>query len=192
MFTIYTFARQLSLSDNCAILFQAFIKILDANVNNLPSPNNNILANNPILTQPISQLTQASTPSGIANYVTSNQHSSQMMNHFSNTPPILSITYLLFSNSNTGSSSLTNDRLSHTTDLATLTLETLYLLARQMGGRFFVFSPMFDRILIRNNNYSKLYEQLMVNCRDASFHTFWANQNFLSGKLILIKFLFYF
>lgn len=98
-----------------------------------------------------------------------------------NTPPILSITYLLFSNSNTGATSLTNERLNQTTDLATLTLETLYLLARQMGGRFFVFAPMFDRILIRNSSYSKLYEQLMMNCRDASFHAFWANQNFLNG-----------
>ena len=184
------------MSDNCAILFQSFIKILETNVNNLPPPSSTILASNPILTQPISQIIQStpSTSSAVSSnssQIQSNQQAAlthhyypqtSNMHQLPNTPPILSITYLLFSNSNTGSSSLTNDRLSHTTDLATLTLETLYLLARQMGGRFFVFAPMFDRILIRNNNYSKLYEQLMVNCRDASFHTFWTNQNFVSGK----------
>lgn len=196
MFTIYNFARQLSLSDNCAILFQSFIKILETNVGNLPLPSNNILGNNPLLTQSISQLSQSSSSANLTNSDTAlsnqqppivihnhNQYRQNLnMQQLANTPPILSITYLLFSNSNTGSNSLTNERLSLTTDLATLTLETLYLLARQMGGRFFVFAPMFDRILIRNSSYSKLYEQLMMNCRDSCFHAFWANQNFVTGK----------
>lgn len=195
LYTIYVFARQLSLSDNCAILFQSFIKILEMNVNQLPAPSNTILSNNPLLTTSISQLTQQQQqqqqqtsphqqPSHQLSMAIHHHYHPQNPNlqQFANTPPILSITYLLFSNSNTGSTSLTNERLNHTTDLATLTLETLYLLARQMGGRFFVFAPMFDRILIRNSNYSRLYEQLMINCREASFHTFWANQNFVSGK----------
>lgn len=183
MFTIYTFARQLSLSDNCAILFQSFIKILESNATNLPGPNSTILASNPLLTQSIAQLSQQLT----SQQSQSIQHQQNQLQQFQNTPPILSITYLLFSNSNTGSTNLTSERLSHTTELATLTLETLYLLARQMGGRFFVFAPMFDRILIRNSAYSKMYEQLMINCREASFHTFWANQNFVTGKFKKIK-----
>lgn len=180
MFTIYTFARQISLSDNCAILFQSFIKILEQNSASLPSPNTTVLANNPLLTQSIASLgiTSASTQQL---QVPNQQHS--FMPNVQNAPPILSITYLLFSNSNTGLTNLTNEKLTNETDLGTLTLETLYLLARQMSGRFFVFAPMFDRILIKNRNYSKLYEQLMVNCREASFHTFWANQNSAIGIL---------
>jgi phosphatidylinositol kinase/protein kinase (PI-3 family) len=147
MFTIYTFARQITLSDNCAILFQSFIKILEQFSDKLPAPSQSV-------TQ---QLTQQSTQP--ASY---------------QAPPILSITYLLFSNSNTGSPSLTNEKLNASTDLGTLTIETLYLLSRQMSGRFFVYAPMFDRILLKNKNYSKLYEQLMINCREATYHTLWS------------------
>lgn len=174
MYTIYTFARQISLSDNCAILFQSFIKILELNSSSLPGPNSTILSNNPLLTQNIASLTsQQQQPAEVP---------SLQLQQLQNTPPILSITYLLFSNSNTGTSNLISEKITNNTDLGTLTLETLYLLARQMSGRFFVFAPMFDRILIKSKNYSRLYEQLMINCREASFHTFWSNQNFITGN----------
>ncbi|RNA43682.1 serine threonine- kinase mTOR isoform X2, partial [Brachionus plicatilis] len=169
MFTIYTFAKQINLCDNSAILFQSFRKILEESSNDLPMPNNSILTNNPLLTQNISNLSP--TPS--------TQNSAQVDSYLS-TPPVLSITYLLFTNSNNGTGNLTNERISRATDIGILTLETLYLLARQMNGNFLVFAHMFDRILIKNKNYSKLYEQLMINCREASFHQFWATYNQLS------------
>ena len=163
MFTIYTFARQITLSDNCAILFQSFIKILEQFSSSLPAPSNNFLnSQNPSTSSSNTQQTP-----------------SQALQQFQ-APPILSITYLLFSNSNTGSSSLTNEKLNASTDLGILTIETLYLLSRQMSGRFFVYAPMFDRILLKNKTYSKLYEQLMVNCREATYHTIWSNQNSLN------------
>nr|AWV66626.1 serine/threonine-protein kinase mTOR [Brachionus rotundiformis] len=166
MFTIYTFAKQINLCDNSAILFQSFRKILEESSNDLPMPNNTILANNPLLTQNISNLSPPSC----------SQNSGQFDSYLT-TPPILSITFLLFTNSNNGANSLTNERISRSTDIGVITLETLYLLARQMNGNFLVFSHMFDRILIKNKSYSKLYEQLMTNCREASFHQFWATYN---------------
>ena len=175
MFTIYTFARQITLSDNCAILFQSFIKILEQYSSTLPAPSNNVISNNSLLN---SQTQQSGT------------NQSQALQQYQ-APPILSITYLLFSNSNTGASSLTNEKLNEKTDLGTLTIETLYLLSRQMSGRFFVYAPMFDRILLKNKSYSKLYEQLMINCREATFHTMWSNQNsFMGKKISLSKYLY--
>ncbi len=53
MYTIYTFARQITISDNCAILFQSFIKILEQNATTLPSPNEQVLRNNPLIQQSI-------------------------------------------------------------------------------------------------------------------------------------------
>jgi hypothetical protein len=170
MFTIYTFARQITLSDNCAILFQSFIKILEQYSSTLPTPSNHNLSNNSLQTQQSA----------------SSQNQSQLVQQYQ-APPILSITYLLFSNSNTGSSSLTNEKLNEKTDLGTLTIETLYLLSRQMSGRFFVYAPMFDRILLKNKSYSKLYEQLMINCREATFHTIWSNQNSFMGKKLIFR-----
>ncbi|CAF0752879.1 unnamed protein product [Brachionus calyciflorus] len=166
MFTIYNFAKQISLSDNCAVLFQSFTKILEESSGELPMPSNTVLSSNTLLTQNISNLPpppQVQTIGQFDNYLA--------------TPPILSITYLLFTNSNSGSNNLTNEKLTNTTDLGVLTLETLYLLARQMNGKFLIFAQMFDRILIKNKSYSKLYEQLMVNCREASFHQFWTAHN---------------
>jgi len=168
MFTIYTFARQITLSDNCAILFQSFIKILEQYSSTLPAPSNHNFSNTSLQTPQSANSQQQ-------------QHQSQLVQQYQ-APPILSITYLLFSNSNTGSSSLTNEKLNEKTDLGTLTIETLYLLSRQMSGRFFVYAPMFDRILLKNKSYSKLYEQLMINCREATFHTIWSNQNSFMGK----------
>lgn len=172
MFTIYTFARQITLSDNCAILFQSFIKILEQYSSTLPAPSNHVISNNSLLN---SQSQQPTTQT-------------QAIQQYQ-APPILSITYLLFSNSNTGSSSLTNEKLNEKTDLGTLTIETLYLLSRQMSGRFFVYAPMFDRILLKNKSYSKLYEQLMINCREATFHTIWSNQNSFIGMKTNNRFL---
>ncbi len=86
-------------------------------------------------------------------------------------PSTLSITYFLFSNTAASPASLTCERLSIATHLGTLTIETLYLLAKQMGARFFVYAPMFDRILLKNKTYESLYEQLLVYCREATYHT---------------------
>lgn len=144
-------------------MFQSFIKILEQYASNLPPPSNQILSSN-ILLSP-----QAQDSKQQQQQPTNNTQSVQG-------PAILSITYLLFSNSNTGASSLTSEELKSSTDISTLTIETLYLLSRQMSGRFFVFAPMFDRILLKNKHYSKLYEQLLINCREATFHTMWANQ----------------
>lgn len=164
MFTIYTFAKQINLCDNSAILFQSFRKILEESSNDLPMPNSTILTNNPLLTQNISNVTPP----------VSNQSSAQTEQ---STPPILSVTYLLFTNAQNGANNLTSERITRTTDIGVLTLETLYLLARQMNANFLVFAHMFDRILIKNKNYSKLFEQLMINCREASFHQFWTSFN---------------
>lgn len=163
MFTIYDFARQITMSDNCAILFQSFIKILEQNSSNLPPPNNQILANNPLIQQSITALQQQ--------YAFQRDRQNANSNHPIQVPQVLSITYLLFSNSSASPASLTNERLSTDTRLGTLTIETLYLLAKQMGGRFFVYAPMFDRILLKNRTYAELYEQLMIYCREATYHT---------------------
>lgn len=53
MYTIYTFARQITISDNCAILFQSFIKILEQSSATLPQPNEQVLKNNPLIQQSI-------------------------------------------------------------------------------------------------------------------------------------------
>ncbi len=58
MFTILTFARQITISDNCAILFQSFIKILEQNSTHLPPPNAQILQNNPLIQQSIETFKQ--------------------------------------------------------------------------------------------------------------------------------------
>ena len=147
MFTIYIFAKQITLSDNCAILFQSFMKILELHSESLPGVSSQTIANNPILTP------------------NSNNQLQQ--------PPVLSITYLLFSNSSSSPMNLTDEKLSASSKLGVLTIETLYLLSRQMGGRFFVYAPMFDRILMKNKSYAKLYEQMVVYCREATFHTVW-------------------
>ncbi len=167
MFTIHTFARQITLSDNCAILFQSFIKILEKHVAKLPPPN-------AAQTQINNQLAQASSSF-------QRQDSQQQQQQSFQIPPVLSITYLLFSNTNASPSNLTGEELSAISNLGTLTIETLYLLARQMSGRFFVYAPMFDRILLQNKNYSKLYEQLLVYCREATFHSVWPNPNDISN-----------
>jgi hypothetical protein len=89
---------------------------------------------------------------------------------------VLSITHFLFSNSAASPPSLTNEKLNQNErlpNLGTLTIETLYLLAKQMGSRFFVYAPMFDRILLKNKAYSKLYEQLIIYCREATYHSIW-------------------
>ncbi len=159
MFTIHTFARQITLSDNCAILFQSFIKILEKNATSLPSP--------------VSQLTNSQTLFQSIQRRDSSANGGQQQPF--QVPPVLSITYLLFSNSHASPSSLTGEELSASSNLGTLTIETLYLLARQMNGRFFVYAPMFDRILLKNKNYSRLYEQLLVYCREATYHSVWMN-----------------
>lgn len=178
LFTIYTFAKQINLCDNSAILFQSFRKILEESSNDLPMPNNTILTNNPLLTQNIANL---SPP-------VSNQNGAQVE---PSTPPILSVTYLLFTNSQNGTNNLTSERITQTTDIGILTLETLYLLARQMNGNFLVFAHMFDRILIKNKNYSKLFEQLMINCREASFHQFWTSFNQSLGMIKYFSIIFF-
>jgi len=86
-------------------------------------------------------------------------------------PSALSITYFLFSNTTASPASLTCEPLSTSSHLGTLTIETLYLLAKQMGARFFVYAPMFDRILLKNKTYESLYEQLLIYCREATYHT---------------------
>lgn len=94
-------------------------------------------------------------------------------------PQVLSITHFLFSNSSASPPSLTNEKLSTNDKLAnlgTLTIETLYLLAKQMGSRFFVYAPMFDRILLKNRTYSRLYEQLIIYCREATYHSIWPDK----------------
>jgi hypothetical protein len=50
MLTIYTFARQITLSDNCAILFQSFIKILEQYSSTLPAPSNHNFSNTSLQT----------------------------------------------------------------------------------------------------------------------------------------------
>ena len=168
MFTIYTFAQKITLSDNCAILFQSFIKILEQNSANLPAPHNQVLSNNPLIMQSIAVVQQQNAALQERQAVSSGQGLQ--------VPNVLSITYLLFSNTAGSPASLTNEKLGVNTDLGTLTIETLYLLARQMNGRFFVYALMFDRILLKNKAYAKLYEQLMVYCRESTYHTIWTNQ----------------
>jgi hypothetical protein len=51
MYTIYTFARQTTISDNCAIFFQSFLKIHEQNSTHLPPQIRQIF--NPLIQQSI-------------------------------------------------------------------------------------------------------------------------------------------
>jgi hypothetical protein len=164
MFTLYTFARQITLSDNCAILFQSFIKILEQSSNDIPVPSSSILLNSSLIVQSLAFNHEKSNNNTIPD-------ASSIMTGSAGSSPVFSITYLLFSHSTTTPASLTNEKINESSNLSLLTIETLYLLARQMSGRFFVYAPMFDRILIRNKSYSKLYDLLMVYCRESTIHT---------------------
>jgi FKBP12-rapamycin complex-associated protein len=176
MFTIYTFARHLSLSDNCAILFQCFIKILEKGFSTLPPVSNKQQSNIPILSLPLKNYQEPQQTHSHDNIA-----DAYNLGH-STTEPILSMSYLLFLNARNDATTLTTDNLDPKTDLVTLTLETLYLLARQLGNKYFVFASMFDKILIKNKSYSKLNEQLLINSRESSFYMYWNDFRLLTGK----------
>ena len=121
MYTIYTFAKNITLTDNCATLFQSFIKILN---------------------QYLPMVTTA--------------------------PPLSAPNNNQASNGNFKlPASLRNEKLTAQTDIILLVLETLYLIAKQMGpSKFSIYVPMFDKILLKNKHYSKIYEQLTSYCKN--------------------------
>ena len=186
MYTLYTFARQISLSDNCAILFQCFIRILESNSLNMQPPAHKVLSNNPMLTSTLRNMQQNSSDQQDLEISMQQQVSTASLNYGvqQQQTPILSVSYLLFLNSRNGIDNLTDENLSIHSDLITLTLETLYLLARQLGNKYFVFATMFDKILLKNRHYSRLHEQLIINSREASFFIYWNNMSLLNDGQI--------
>jgi hypothetical protein len=131
-----------------------------------------VLDSNPILATSLPPLKTQESVDGLLNGGAHFQQQQQ---------PILSISYLLFLNAKNGPSNLTNETLTINTDVVTLTLETLYLLARQLGNRYYVFAAMFDKILLKNRYYSTLHEQLILNSREASFHIYWSDLKLHNG-----------
>lgn len=104
LFTIYTFAKQINLSDNCALVFQSLVRVLD---------------------QYLTSTTQL-IPKKI-------------------------------------------DKLDTHSDACYLTLEIIYLLARQLNSRFIAFTSMFDRIIKRQQTYYKLFETIISCCQDGNW-----------------------
>lgn len=175
MFTIHAFARQISLGDNCALLFHCFVRILESpEGSSIAAPSKEVLSTNPLLNKSIKSNSQSDHSfDGLTESTTMSPPQQQ--------PPVFSVSYLLFLNSKNGTNTLTNETLDNSTDLATLTLESLYLLARQLGHKYFVFASVVDNILIKSKNYSKLHEQLITNSREACFFMYWNNLKLITG-----------
>ena len=127
MFTIFTFAKKLDVSNKYTSLFQGIARILEQNVSSLPEP-----------------------------------HFLFTLNYECSNRADQSFSWLLFMGSIFQEIFMTNEPLNSLTDLNILTLETLHLLSRKMGNDFLLFAPMFDRILFKNEKYSKLYEKLQT------------------------------
>ncbi len=127
MFTIFTFAKKLDVSNKYTSLFQGIARILEQNVSSLPEPHYLFTFN----------------------YECSNKADK-------------SFSWLLFMGSIFQEIFMTNEPLNSLTDLNILTLETLHLLSRKMGNDFALFAPMFDRILLKNEKYSNIYEKLQT------------------------------
>jgi hypothetical protein len=150
--------------------------MLETNVTNMQPPTSKILSSNPLLAMPLKNIPPQDAEQDPSSHL--NQPSQQQQ-------PILSISYLLFLNAKNGINNLTNETLTTKTDLVTLTLETLYLLARQLGNKYFVFASMFDKILLKNRYYAKLHEQLILNSRESSFYVYWSDVKLLNGIFLI-------
>jgi FKBP12-rapamycin complex-associated protein len=81
------------------------------------------------------------------------------------TPPIF--TSYLTNQRQTSFPSLTNIKINNQTDLLLIVLETQYIVAKQMGSKFSMYMPMFDKIILKKGNYLKFYEQLVTNWKHA-------------------------
>jgi hypothetical protein len=146
LFTIYCFSKDISLVDNCSILFQSFVHVLDQHLSVTTS-----LESMSSLTPATSITSNMSTASSSASLTTSTS-TLHNVNGIFNLP-----------------TSLTSVKISFNSDVVILVLETLYVLARQLNLRFFTYASMFEKVLSKNQKYFRLFEQLVAYCKDATY-----------------------
>ena len=121
MFTLYTYAKHMTLTEYIAMIFQCFVRLFEQ----YPTTINQL----PLQTQTFTSC--ISTQKGVSVIVVP--------------------------------SSLTSLKINGHSDLISLVLETLYIIARQVGQPFSIYKQMFDKVLAKSKTYCKLYEH-MLSC----------------------------